>query len=109
MKEERNDDQVLVRLPKSTKDQIEMVARIEGMTTQEWIREAMKSRLCLQNICPNCSTVNTKKARFCNHCGTSLVESRRSMYRAWMLSVIREEFGEAGWTLKADDLSGANL
>ena len=79
------------------------------MTTQEWIREAMQTRLCLQNVCPNCSTVNTKKARFCNHCGTSLVESRRSMYRAWMLSVIREEFGEAGWTLKADDLSGANL
>ncbi|HJJ43859.1 MAG TPA: hypothetical protein O0X69_06280 [Methanocorpusculum sp.] len=50
MKEERNDDQVLVRLPKSTKDQIEMVARIEGMTTQEWIREAMKSRLCLHPV-----------------------------------------------------------
>ena len=104
MKEERNDDQILLRLPRSMKSRMETAAKVEGMTTQEWIREAMQSQLCLQNVCPECSFVNAGKAKFCSECGTPLGESKRAIYREWIDSVIREEFGEAGWTLKADDL-----
>ena len=49
MKEERNDDQILVRLPSGMKIRMEMAARREGVTTQEWIRKAMQSRLSLLN------------------------------------------------------------
>ena len=109
MKEERNDDQILVRLPSGMKSQMETAAKVEGMTTQEWIREAMRSRLCLLNVCPNCSLVNAGKAKFCSECGMALGESKRAIYQEWMLSQIREEFGEESWTLKADDLSRPNL
>ncbi len=108
MKEEKNDDQILVRLPSGMKSQMETAAKIEGMTTQEWVREAMRSRLGLVNVCPECSLVNAGKAKFCSECGTSLVESKRAIYREWVGCLIREELGEAGWTLKADDLSQAS-
>ena len=49
MKEERNDDQILVRLPARIKSLVETGARCEGMTTQEWVREAMQSRLGILN------------------------------------------------------------
>jgi len=109
MKEERNDDQILVRLPSRMKSQMETAAKVDGMTTQEWVREAMRSRLCLLNVCPKCSLVNAGKAKFCSECGASLVESKRAIYREWLVSLIREEFGVEGWTLKADDLSRPNL
>ncbi|MEA5087261.1 MAG: zinc ribbon domain-containing protein [Methanocorpusculum sp.] len=105
MKEERNDDQILVRLPSGMKSQMETAAKVEGVTTQEWVREAMRSLLCLLNVCPKCSLVNAGKAKFCSECGTPLGESKRAIYREWVGCLIREEFGEAGWTLKADDLS----
>jgi len=49
MKVERNDDQILVRLPSGMKSLMEMAARRDGVTTQEWIREALQSRLSLLN------------------------------------------------------------
>jgi len=49
MKEERNDDQILVRLPARMKSEMEAAAKVEGMTTQEWVREAMQSRLGILN------------------------------------------------------------
>ena len=73
MKEERNDDQLLLRLPSGMKSRMETAAKVEGMTTQEWIREALQSRLCLLNVCPNCSQVNAGKAKFCSECGTPLL------------------------------------
>ena len=72
MKEERNDDQLLLRLPSGMKSRMETAAKVEGMTTQEWIREALQSRLCLLNVCPKCSQVNAGKAKFCSECGTPL-------------------------------------
>jgi len=106
MNDERNDDQILVRLPSGMKSQMETAAKVEGMTTQEWIRGAMQSRLGLVNVCPECSLVNAGRAKFCSECGRELGESKRAIYREWMRKMIREEFGEEGWTLKADDLSG---
>ena len=96
MKEGRNDDQILLRLPSGMKSRMETAAKVEGMTTQEWIREALQSRLCLENVCPNCSLVNAGKAKFCNGCGTSLAESKRAIYREWVKGMIRGEFGEDG-------------
>ena len=93
MKEERNDDQLLVRLPSRMKSEMETAAKVDGMTTQEWVREAMRSRLGLLNVCPECSFINPGRAKFCNQCGTSLSESKRAIYREWMLSQIREEAG----------------
>ncbi|WP_319378463.1 zinc ribbon domain-containing protein [uncultured Methanocorpusculum sp.] len=94
MKEERNNYQILVRLPASMKSLMETAAKVEGMTTQEWIRGAMQSRLGLVNVCPECSFVNAGRAKFCSECGTSLVESKRAIYREWVRKMIREEFGE---------------
>ncbi|WP_319379372.1 zinc ribbon domain-containing protein [uncultured Methanocorpusculum sp.] len=91
MKEERNDDQILVRLPSEMKSRMETAAKVEGMTTQEWIRGAMQSRLGLVNVCPECSFVNAARAKFCSECGTSLIESRRAIYREWLVSLIREK------------------
>ena len=96
MKAERNDEQILVRLPARIKSLVETGARCEGMTTQEWIRGAMRSRLGLINICPKCSHLNAGKAKYCSECGMALGESKRAIYREWMLSQIREEFGEEG-------------
>ena len=75
---------------------MEMAARREGVTTQEWIREAIQRRLSLLNVCPGCSFVNAGRAKFCSECGMSLAESRQAIYREWILSLIREEFGEDG-------------
>jgi len=96
MKEQKNDDQLLLRLPARMKARMETAAKVEGMTTQEWIRDALQSRLCLENVCPQCSLVNAGKAKFCSECGTSLAESKRAIYREWVKEMIREEFGEAG-------------
>lgn len=96
MKEERNDDQLLVRLPSRMKSEMETAAKVDGMTTQEWVREAMQSRLGLVNVCPGCSFVNAGRAKYCSECGMALGESKREIYREWMLSQIREEFGEEG-------------
>ncbi len=89
MKEEKNDDQILVRLPSEMKSRMETAAKVEGMTTQEWIRGAMQSRLGLVNVCPVCSFVNAGKAKFCSECGTSLAESKRAIYREWLVSLIQ--------------------
>ena len=94
MKAERNDDQILVRLPARIKSLVETGARCEGMTTQEWIREAMQSRLGLINICPKCSLVNAGRAKYCSECGMALGESKREIYREWVKEMIREEFEE---------------
>jgi len=96
MKEEKNDDQILLRLPSGMKSRMEIGAKCDGMTTQEWIRDALQDQLGLQNVCPKCSLVNAGKAKFCSECGTSLVESKRAIYREWTLCLIREEFGEEG-------------
>ena len=96
MKEERNDDQILVRLPSGMKTRMEIAARREGVTPQEWMRKAIRSRLSLLNVCPGCSFVNAGRAKFCNECGISLAESKRAIYREWLVSLIREEFGEDG-------------
>ena len=96
MKEEKKDDQILVRLPAGMKTLMETAARLDGMSTQEWIREAMQSRLCLRNICAGRSAVNAGKAKFCSECGTPLAESKRAIYQEWVGCLIREEFGEAG-------------
>jgi ribosomal protein L40E len=96
MKEERNDDQILVRLPARMKSEMEAAAKVEGMTTQEWVREAMQSRLCVLNVCPKCSLVNAGRAKYCSECGMALGESKRAIYREWIGCLIREEFGEDG-------------
>jgi len=96
MKEERNDDQILVRLPSGMKTRMEIAARREGVTPQEWIREALQSRLGLLNVCPGCSFLNAGRAKYCSECGMALGESKRAIYREWLVSLIREEFGEDG-------------
>jgi hypothetical protein len=40
--------------------------------------------------------VNAGRAKFCSECGISLAESKRAIYREWLVSLIREEFGEDG-------------
>ncbi|MPL77882.1 hypothetical protein SDC9_23742 [bioreactor metagenome] len=94
MKEEKNDGQVLVRIPSEMKSRMETAAKREGITTQDWVRDALQGRLGLLNVCPNCSFVNSRKAKFCSECGTSLAESKRAIYREWVREMIREEFGE---------------
>ena len=96
MAEEKNDDQILIRLPKSLKAQLEGAARVEGMTAQEWIRKAIQNRIGLLNVCPVCGTVNAGTAKFCNECGSSLKDSKRSMYLAWIKDMVREELEEGG-------------
>lgn len=93
---EKNDDQLLVRLPKNLKTQIDTAAKLEGITTQEWIRKAASYRISLLNVCPNCSTVNSPSAKYCNECGSSLKESKRTLYMEWMAQNLEEEFGEEG-------------
>jgi uncharacterized protein (DUF1778 family) len=96
MSEERNDDQILIRLPKNLKAQLETAARVEGTTVQDWVRKAMVNRIGLLNVCPTCGTVNSGTAKFCNECGASLKDSKRSMYLAWIKDVMREELEEGG-------------
>lgn len=94
MSEERNDDQILIRLPKNLKMQLETAARVEGTTVQDWVRKAMVNRISLLNVCPVCGTVNSGTAKFCNECGASLKDSKRSMYFAWLKDLLREELEE---------------
>ncbi|HJJ29488.1 MAG TPA: zinc ribbon domain-containing protein [Methanocorpusculum sp.] len=94
MTEERNDDQILIRLPKSLKVQLETAARVEGMTVQDWVRKAMVNRISMLNVCPSCDTVNSGTAKFCNECGASLKDSKLSLYKSWMTDVLKEEFAE---------------
>ena len=94
MSEERNDDQILIRLPKNLKMQLETAARVEGTTVQDWVRKAMVNRISLLNVCPACGTVNSGTAKFCNECGASLKDSKRSMYFAWLKDLLREELEE---------------
>jgi len=96
MSEEKNDDQILIRLPKNLKMQLETAARVEGTTVQDWVRKAMVNRISLLNVCPVCGTVNSRDAKFCNQCGASLKDSKRSMYFAWMKDVLKEELEEGG-------------
>lgn len=96
MAEEKNDDQILIRLPKSLKAQLEGAARVEGMTAQEWIRKAIQNRIGLLNVCPVCGTVNAGTAKFCNECGSSLKDSKRSLYVDWLKGLLKDDFGETG-------------
>ena len=84
---EKNDDQILLRLPKTLKTQIETAAKLEGITSQEWIRKAVSYRAT---------------AKYCNECGTSLKESKRTLYMEWMAQNLEEEFGEMGRQLFSD-------
>ena len=94
MAEEKKDDQILIRLPKSLKAQLEGAARVEGTTAQEWIRTAIQNRISLLNVCPVCGTVNSGTAKFCNECGASLKDSKRAMYVEWLRGILKDEFGE---------------
>lgn len=96
MTEEKNDEQILIRVPKSLKVQLESAARVESMTIQDWVSNAIMNRISLLNVCPNCDTVNSRDAKFCNQCGASLKDSKRSMYFAWMKDVLKEELEEGG-------------
>ncbi|WP_209315016.1 zinc ribbon domain-containing protein, partial [Methanocorpusculum sp. GPch4] len=82
------------RLPKNLKMQLETAARVEGTTVQDWVRKAMVNRISLLNVCPACGTVNSGTAKFCNECGASLKDSKRSMYFAWLKDLLREELEE---------------
>lgn len=99
---EKNDDQILLRLPKTLKTQIETAAKLEGITSQEWIRKAVSYRVSLLNVCPSCGTINISTAKYCNECGTSLKESKRTLYMEWMAQNLEEEFGEMGRQLFSD-------
>ena len=94
MAEEKNDEQILIRVPKSLKMQLEAAARVEAMTIQDWVRYAIMNRIGLLNVCPACGTVNSGTAKFCNECGASLKDSKRSMYFAWLKDLLREELEE---------------
>ena len=96
MAEEKSDDQMLIRLPKSMKAQLEKAARVEGLTPQAWIRTAIQNRIGLLNVCPACGMVNSGTAKFCNECGGSLKESKRSLYIEWVRGLLKEEFEENG-------------
>ena len=111
MAEEKNDEQILIRVPKSLKMQLEAAARVESMTIQDWVRNAIMNRIGLLNVCPNCDTVNSRDAKFCNQCVASLKDSKRSMYFEWLKDLLKEEL-EEGWDLDAvlaylDDPAGA--
>ena len=93
---ERNDEQILIRLPGALKSQIEAAAKIEGMTSQEWIRKGAVDRLSLLNICPSCGTINAAAAKFCNECGSSLKDSKRNLYLGWLAQTFEEQFGDDG-------------
>ncbi|MDO9522742.1 MAG: zinc ribbon domain-containing protein [Methanocorpusculum sp.] len=94
MAEEKNDDQILIRLPKNLKMQLETAARVEGTTVQDWVRKAMVNRISLLNVCPVCGTVNSGTAKFCNECGASLKDSKRAMYFEWMKDLLKEALEE---------------
>ena len=94
MAEEKNDEQILIRVPKSLKMQLEAAARVEAMTIQDWVRYAIMNRIGLLNVCPACGTVNSRDAKFCNQCGASLKDSKRAMYFAWLKDLLREELEE---------------
>ncbi len=94
MAEEKNDEQILIRVPKSLKMQLEAAARVESMTIQDWVRSAIMNRIGLLNVCPNCDTVNSRDAKFCNQCGASLKDSKRSMYFEWLKDLLKEELEE---------------
>ncbi len=94
MAEEKNDDQILIRLPKNLKMQLETAARVKGTTVQDWVRKAMVNRISLLNVCPACGTVNSGTAKFCNECGASLKDSKRAMYFEWMKDLLKEALEE---------------
>lgn len=101
MTEEKYTEQVLLRIGKTTKEQLEMAAKLDGMTSQEWIRKAIANRLSLMNICPSCQTVNRGNAKFCNECGLSLKDSKRTLYTEWLYLTLKDEFGPEGSELLA--------
>ncbi|MCK9314315.1 MAG: hypothetical protein M0P20_09745, partial [Methanocorpusculum sp.] len=43
-----------------------------------------------------CGRVNSGTAKFCNECGGSLKESKRSLYIEWVRRLLKEEFEENG-------------
>ncbi len=99
---EKNDEQILLRISKTLKTQIETAAKLESITTQEWIRKAVSHRISLLNVCPVCGTVNISTAKFCNECGSSLKESKRTLYMEWMAQNLEAEFGDDGKKLFDD-------
>ena len=99
---EKNDEQILLRISKTLKTQIETAAKLESITTQEWIRKAVSHRISLLNVCQACGTVNISTAKFCNECGSSLKESKRTLYMEWMAQNLEAEFGDDGKKLFDD-------
>lgn len=92
--EEKNDDQILLRLPKRLHEQADAAARLDGISLQEWLRKAVRQRICLKNICPECGTVNAGDAKFFNQCGRSLKDSQRSLSQEWFMSMLSDEVSD---------------
>lgn len=90
MIEEKNDEQILLRIPSKLKEQVESASKLEGMSSQDWIRKIIRNRISLTNVCPECGKINSSDAKFCNECGSSLKESKRSQFVMWMEDSISE-------------------
>lgn len=86
--EEKNDEQILIRLPAALKAQIESASKVDGLTSQEWIRKSVRNRIGLMNVCSECGKVNPQDAKFCNECGGSLKDSKKSLFIDWLKTTI---------------------
>jgi rRNA maturation endonuclease Nob1 len=73
-----NSEPIMLRVSKEVRDQVVSAAYANGMTLQEWIREAINYSLINRtNICPKCGTINRLSAYFCDSCGENLIQKRR--------------------------------
>lgn len=81
--------QIAVRMDKSLKDNIDSAAKCEGISTPDWVRDALSNYLLVKtNICPECLTFNPLDSKFCKKCGRGLInfQERLLTRRGEMLS-----------------------
>lgn len=73
-------EQIAVRMEKSLKDNIDLAAKCEGLTTPEFVRRAIDYYLSkMTNTCPKCHTYNSIDSRYCKKCGEKLTNILQRM------------------------------
>lgn len=75
-------EQIAVRMEKTLKDNIDLAAKCEGLTTPEWVRAALNYYLLTKtNVCENCGTYNSLDSKYCKRCGGELIDIQQRLIK----------------------------